>query len=71
MKVLFMKKRVSQFLFWISGHVEKRLDKKARVNFKIYDVTKNNYNTYIPRYIKDVIPSDNEIVPDFFFKNQN
>ena len=32
------------------GHVEKRLDKKVKVYFKIYDVINwetNNYNTYI------------------------
>ena len=39
-----------KFVFRLSGHVEKRLDKKARVNFKIYYVTTcetNNY-TYCP-----------------------
>ena len=37
------------------GYVEKRLDKKARVNFKMYDVTcwtTNNYNIYIAQYMK-------------------
>ena len=36
------------------GHVEKRLDKKAEVVFKIYDVInwKTNYNTHIPQYVK-------------------
>ena len=36
------------------AHVGKRLDKKAKVNFKIYDVTdwiKNNYNTHIVQYL--------------------
>ena len=28
-----------KFLSWLFGHVEKRLDKKDKVNFKIYDVT--------------------------------
>ena len=35
-------------LFWHFGYVEKRLDKNAMINFKIYDVTDwttNNYNT--------------------------
>ena len=35
---------------WLFGDVEKRLDKEAMVNNKIYDVTgwtKNNYSTYI------------------------
>ena len=37
------------------GYVEKQLDKKAKVNFKIYNVndwTRNNYNTHIAQYIK-------------------
>ena len=36
-------------------HVGKRLDKKARVNFKIYDAMNweiNNCNTYIAHYLK-------------------
>ena len=36
-------------------HVGKRLDKKAKVNFKINDVTvweTNSYNTYIAQYLK-------------------
>ena len=40
--------RYSQFFFF--GYVEKWLDKKAKLNFKICDVTdwtKNNSNTYI------------------------
>ena len=43
------------FLSGFSGYVEKRLDKKVKVNFKIYDVTDwttNNYNTYIVQYLK-------------------
>ena len=38
------------FLSWLFGYVEKRLDKKAKVKFKIYDVTgwtTNNCNTHI------------------------
>ena len=27
------------FLSWVFGYVEKRLNKKAMINFKIYDVT--------------------------------
>ena len=41
-------------LFWHFGYVEKRLDKKAMVNFKIYDVrdwTTNNYNTCVMRWV--------------------
>ena len=44
------------FLSWRFGHVEKQLDKKAEVNFKIYDVTDwtaNNYNAYIVQYLKN------------------
>ena len=29
--------KIFQFLFWIVGHVRKWLDKKIKVNFKIYD----------------------------------
>ena len=39
--------------FWFVG---KRLDKKATVNFKIYDVaawTANNYNAHIGQCIKN------------------
>ena len=35
----------------IFDHVEKRLDKKGKVDFKIFDVInweKNNYNTQLP-----------------------
>ena len=37
------------------GQVGKRFDKKAMVDFKIYDVTTwqtNNYNTRIAQYLK-------------------
>ena len=37
------------------GYVEKRLDKKGKVNFKIYDITNwrtNNYNRHITEYLK-------------------
>ena len=43
------------FLSWLLAYVEKQLDKKAEVNFKIYDVSgriKNNCNTDIAQYIK-------------------
>ena len=36
-------------------HVGKRVDKKVKVNFRIYDVTdweKNNCTTHIARYLK-------------------
>ena len=38
-----------------SGHVEKRFDKKAKVNFEIHDVADwqtNSFNTYIAQYLK-------------------
>ena len=46
------------------GHFEKRLDKKTKVNFKIYDVTTwetNNYNTHIAHHHKKWRQSDIEI----------
>ena len=42
---------IFQFLIWIFGHVGRRFDKKAKINFKIYGVTKwitNNSNTILP-----------------------
>ena len=53
------------FLSWLFGHVEKQLDKKAKVNFKIYGVTdwtKNNYKINIVQYLKKWRQSDNEIL---------
>ena len=44
------------FLYWLFGYLEKRLDKEALINFKIYDVsdwTKNNYNTNITQHLKE------------------
>ena len=38
------------------GHVEKRLDYKDKVNFKIYDAATwltNNYNKHIAQYLKN------------------
>ena len=54
LKALFVLE-IFTFLSWLFGYVEKRLDKKAMVNFKIYDVkdwTTNNRNTYITQYLK-------------------
>ena len=37
------------------GNIRKWLDKKAKVNFRIYNVTHwitNNYNTHINQYLK-------------------
>ena len=44
--------------------MERNLDKKAMVNFKIHDVTvwtTNNYNTHIAQYLKKQKHIDNEI----------
>ena len=52
LKALFV---LFEFFPDFSGHVGKRLDKKAKVNFKIYDVTGweiNNYNKHFIRYLK-------------------
>ena len=41
---------------WLFGCLEKRFDKVAMVNFKIYDVTiwtSNNYNTHIAQYLQN------------------
>ena len=38
LKALFVLK-IFKFLYSLFGHVEKRLDLKDKVNFKIYDVT--------------------------------
>ena len=43
------------FLFRLFGYAEKRLHKKAMVNFKIYDVidwTANNYKEHNVQYLK-------------------
>ena len=43
------------YLSWHFDYAEKRLDKKAMVNFKIYDVTDwktNNNNTHNAQYLK-------------------
>ena len=45
LKALFVLE-VFQFLFRIFDHVGKRLDKKAKVNFRIYDVTYTTTNNY-------------------------
>ena len=51
-KALFVLE-IFTFLYWLFGYVEKRLDKKAMINYKIYDVIQwatNNYNTHIAQY---------------------
>ena len=54
LKALFVLE-IFAFLSWLFSYVEKRLDKKAMDNFKIYaatDWTTNNYNTYITQHLK-------------------
>ena len=54
LKALFVFE-IFKFLSDFVGHVGKRLDKKAKVSFKIYDVIKwkaNNYNTHVVQYLK-------------------
>ena len=44
------------FTSWLFGHVEKRFDKKAMVDFEIHDVIDwrvNNYHTHIIQYLKN------------------
>ena len=53
-KALFVL-NIFKYLSWFFGHVEKRLDQKDKVSFKIYDVTAwltNNSNTYIAQYLE-------------------
>ena len=61
LKALFIL-QIFTFLSWLFGYVEKRLDKKAKVNFEVHDVTAwttNNYNTYIAQYLKKLRQSSN------------
>ena len=54
-KDLFNKCEQIRSLSWVLGHVEKRIDKKAKVNVKVYDVTdwqKDNWNPHIVQYLK-------------------
>ena len=63
LKALFVLK-ISKFLTWIFGHVEKWLDKNAKDCFKIYyvaDWETNNYNILIVQYLKKERQSGNEI----------
>ena len=48
----------------VFGYLKKRLDKKAIVNFKIYDVTDwttNNDNTHIIQCLREERQPDNKI----------
>ena len=54
LKALFVLE-IFNLMSLLFSHVENRLDKKVKVNFKIYYViywTVNNYNTYIVQYLK-------------------
>ena len=47
--------KMSTFLSRLFCHVGKRLDKKAKVNYKSYEIkdwTENNYNKHIAKYFK-------------------
>ena len=47
--------KIFKFLFLFFVHVEKRLDSKYDIDFKIYDVTTwetNKWNTHIAQYLK-------------------
>ena len=61
LKVLFVFDIII-FLLCLFGYVEKRLDKKTMVNYKIYDVTDwstNNCNIEVAQYLKIQGQSDN------------
>ena len=52
---LFSFLRYLNFCPDLFGHAEKLLDKKAKVNLKIYKVTNretNNYNTHLAQYLQ-------------------
>ena len=54
LKALFVLE-IFTYLHWLFGYAEKRLDKKFKVNSKIYDATSrktNNFNTHIAQYLK-------------------
>ena len=47
--------KIFKFLSRLFGHVAKRLDKKDKVNVKLYDVTAwltNNCNTHVAQYLE-------------------
>ena len=56
--------RYLRFCLVFFGYVGKQLDKKAKVNFKVYGVTnwnKNYYNNHIVRYLKKKRQLDNDV----------
>ena len=61
LKVLFVFDIII-FLLCLFGYVEKQLDKKTMVNYKIYDITywsTNNCNIEVAQYLKIQWQSDN------------
>ena len=47
--------KIFTFLFQHFGHVRKRLDEKAKVDFKLYDIIdwkKSQYNKHSAQYLK-------------------
>ena len=55
LKILFSFLRYLNFCPGFFGHIRRRLDNKAKFNFKIYDGTiweTSNYNTYIAQHLK-------------------
>ena len=61
-KVLFVLK-IFKILSWLFGHAAKRLEKKDKVNFKLYHVASwliNNRNKHIAQYLEKQRQSDNE-----------
>ena len=61
LKALFVLKLFKFLSFFV--HVGKQLDKKAKVNFKIYDVTTwetYNFNAHISQYLMKLKQSDIE-----------
>ena len=51
--VTFFVLKIFKLLFWLFGAVGKRLDKKVKVKFKIYDVANWETNdSHTARYLK-------------------
>ena len=47
--------KITKFLSWLFDHLEKRLDLRDKVNFKMYDIKiweTNNYNAHVAQYLK-------------------
>ena len=43
--------KIFKFFSWLFGHVAKRLDKKDKVNFKLYDVT-----AWLTKIVIEILP---------------